>query len=229
MKTIGILGGIGPQATMQLEALLHVAAQQVIPPLYNSGYPPMVVHYHRYAPIVITEDLQPVFPIQPDPRLLNAAKQLGAVADFLLIPSNGVHIMQKEIEQASGKQVLSMIGATLEEVKKRQWRRVGVLGYRNVMIYTSKLKEMNIEFEIVSQAVQDQLDIAIMKVMEGRDDTNDRGLMKDVIEELNSRNIDGIIPGCTEIPILLGHNFKDEYMVNPAKLLAEAAIRFSMS
>src|SRR4029079_2149755 len=47
MKTIGILGGIGPQATMNFEAQVHSATKKHLPPLYNSGYPPMVVFYHR--------------------------------------------------------------------------------------------------------------------------------------------------------------------------------------
>jgi aspartate racemase len=47
MKTIGVLGGLGPQATMDFEQRIHRVAQQLIPPLGNSGYPPMVVYYCR--------------------------------------------------------------------------------------------------------------------------------------------------------------------------------------
>jgi aspartate racemase len=98
MKTIGILGGVGPQATMNFEEHLHLASHQLIPPLFNSGYPPMIVFYHRHAPVMINKDLTPVFPITPDPGLLEAAKKLGLMTDFLVIPSNGVHMMQAEIE-----------------------------------------------------------------------------------------------------------------------------------
>jgi aspartate racemase len=82
MKTIGILGGVGPQATMNFEEHVHQVSQQLIPPLFNSGYPPMIVFYHRHAPIQINKDLTPVFPIQPDDELLNAAKRLGVMSDF---------------------------------------------------------------------------------------------------------------------------------------------------
>ena len=50
MKTIGVLGGLGPQATMDFERRLHRVAQRLIAPRMNSGYPPMVVYYHRHAP-----------------------------------------------------------------------------------------------------------------------------------------------------------------------------------
>ena len=46
MKTIGILGGLGPQATMDLEMHIHNISQQLIPKEKNSGYPPMVVQYY---------------------------------------------------------------------------------------------------------------------------------------------------------------------------------------
>ena len=66
-KTIGVLGGIGPQATMDFEARVHFAAQRLVPQRENSGYPPMVVYYHRHPPILVNEDLSPRFPIRPDP------------------------------------------------------------------------------------------------------------------------------------------------------------------
>lgn len=45
MKTIGVLGGLGPQATMEFEVRVHRAAQRLIPQDGNQGYPPMVVYY----------------------------------------------------------------------------------------------------------------------------------------------------------------------------------------
>jgi len=103
MKTIGILGGLGPQATMDMEMRLHKAAQQLIPPMQNSGYPPIIVQYYRHPPVLLTEQHEPVFPWQPDPRLLDIAKKLGPMVDFLIIPSNGAHLFQKEIEQAANR------------------------------------------------------------------------------------------------------------------------------
>lgn len=229
MKTMGILGGIGPQATINFETEIHLASQRLIAPLYNSGYPPMVVYYHRHAPVLLTPELTPVLPLQPDPGLLDAAKKLGTMADFILIASNGVHAMQKEIEQAAGRPVLSMIDATLEEVKKRQWRKVGVMGYKNAMVYTSRLKEMGIQFETINDKQQAALDTIVMKVMEGRDDDKDNASILEMVHELRKRGVDGIIPGCTELPLLLTEAINDADMLNPARLLAEAAVRYSLA
>src|SRR4030095_11095272 len=135
MKTIGIIGGMGPQATVDLEMRIHKVAQQVLPQMQNGGYPPMIVEYYRHPPIVMNENDLPVFPLQIDPRLLAVAKKLGRMADFLLLPTNGVHRFQNEIENASGRTLLSMIDATIDEVKKRKWKRVGVLGLMTLEIY----------------------------------------------------------------------------------------------
>ena len=128
MKTIGVLGGLGPQATMDFEQRVHRVAQRLIPQRNNSGYPPMVVFNVRHPPILLGEDYRPVIPIQTDPRLLEAAKRLGRVADFLVITANGPHSLQEEIEAAAGRKILSMIDVTLAEVANKGWGKVGLLG-----------------------------------------------------------------------------------------------------
>src|SRR5688572_14845591 len=62
MKTIGILGGLGPQATTDLEARIHLVSQKLIPQHQNTGYPPVIVIYHRHVPVLLKEDKTPVVP-----------------------------------------------------------------------------------------------------------------------------------------------------------------------
>jgi len=160
--------------------------------------------------------------------MLVAAKQLGSIADFLIIPSNGAHLFQKEIEKAADRKVLSMIDITMEEVKKRKWKKVGALGMMNAKVYTNRLKEAGIEFEIIDDALQGKLNKSIMKTMEGREDDEDRATVMQAITVLRSKKVDGIIPGCTELPLLLGENMNADDLLNPAQLLAEAAIKYSL-
>ncbi|HEY5745777.1 MAG TPA: amino acid racemase [Chryseolinea sp.] len=227
MKTIGILGGLGPQATLDLEAQIHLASQKLIPPQINSGYPPLVVAYHRRPPFVVKGDTL-VFPLRPDPELLELAKRLGAMADFIIIPSNGAHLVQKEIEQASGRKVLSMIDITLEEVTRRKWRTVGVAGFKNAMVYIQKFSALGLVPATIDEALQLKLDACIMRVMEGRDTAEDHAIALEVVYQLRNQNVDGIIPGCTEIPLLLKENLDDIGFVHPIQLLAEAAVKQAM-
>lgn len=228
MKTIGVLGGLGPQATMDFEARVHKSAQRLIPPRQNAGYPPMFVFYYRHPPVLLNEDFSPRFPVQPDPRLLEAAKRIGEAADFLVITSNGAHMIQEQIERAAGRKVLSMIEVTLEEIRRRKWKKVGVLGFGDPTVYTKPLGEMKIKYETIDGALLSRLDAAIMKVMEGRDDTESAATAHEAIKTLRARKVDGIILGCTEIPLLLGENSVETDLVNPSQLLAEAAVKYAI-
>src|SRR5689334_23299544 len=168
MKTIGALGGIGPQATMDFEQRVHQAAQQLLPARGGSGYPPMVVHYCRHPPILLDAHGRPHVPFQPDPRLITAAQALGRLADFLVIISNGAHIVLPAVEQAADRPILSMIEVTLAEVARRGWRRVGVLTYITPLVYAQAFEQRGLACEGIDAALQTPLDAAIMAVVEGR-------------------------------------------------------------
>ena len=104
-----------------------------------------------------------------------------------------------------------------------------MLGFKSAMVYTNQLKEMGIAFETINEKQQAELDAIVMKVMEGRDNATDRTFVKQLVNELRSRNADGIIPGCTELPLLLKEDMNHDDMINPAQLLAEAAVKYSLS
>ena len=112
LKTIGVLGGLGPQATIDFETRIHQVAQRLTSPHGNLGYPPMLVYYYRHPPMIVNADFTPRFPLQPDPRRLEAARHVGTLVDFLVITANSPHRFQEQMEQAAGRTVLSMIAVT---------------------------------------------------------------------------------------------------------------------
>ena len=230
MKIIGVLGGIGPQATMDFEARAHAVAQRLISPQANSGYPPMIVYYHRRAPVLVGPDgHSPVFPIQPDPVFLDALQRLGAWADFLVVTANGPHMFQAEIERVAGVPLLSMIELTLANVRERGWRRVGALGLGDPRVYLEPLAQMGIAAETLDAELRERLDAAIIKVMEGRVSDTERAIMQDALRDLRGRGVKGIILGCTELPFLVGSEADTAPdLINPIQSLAEAAVRRAM-
>ena len=233
MKTIGILGGISALATMDFEKRLHQVSERLIPAHGNGGdspiipYPPIITYYHRRAPIVTVDGVAPVIPLEPDPEFLKAAQWLGTKADALVIVANGMHLLQDRIEQASGRNVLSMIDATLEEVRRRGWKKVGVLGFPDPssVVYTQPLSALGIECEVIDAKLQARLNDAIVGVMGGRIRP---GIAQEALEVLRQKGVDGIIPGCTEIPLLLGDAMSASDLVNPVQLLAEAVVKFAV-
>jgi aspartate racemase len=231
MKTIGVLGGLGPQATMDFEARVHAISQKLIPQLANSGYPPMVVYYHRHPPFVTDEHFRPIFPLQLEPHLVETLGKLGQIADFIVITANGPHLLANLIEEAAGRQILSMVDMTLDEVRRLGWQRVGVLGLGDPKVYTTQLDRLGIPYETLSgeaEGLRDKLDQAILALMAGQAGPEESKVAVQAVDTLRSRTVDGIILGCTEIPLLLGDAAQAPDLLDPLQMLAESTVRFAM-
>jgi len=229
LKTIGVLGGMGPQATMAFEASVHAVSQRLIPPRANAGYPPLLVWYCRHAPVLLTELGVPVLPYQPHPRLLEAARVVGASADFLVITCHAAHQFQEAIEQAAGRPLLSMVELALAEVQRRQVRSLGVLEYLQGRFYAELLAPRGIEAIYVPQPLQAPLDQGILSVNEGRIGPEGRAAARGAVAYLRTHDVDAIMLGCTEMAHLLGTQTSAPDLIDPVELLAEAAVRRAMS
>ncbi len=120
-----------------------------------------------------------------------------------------------------------MVEATLKEVQRRHWKRVGALALGEPLIYSEPLRQLGIACEAVDARTRDILDGAIFRVMEGRDDAEAVAIARSAVAALRSRGVDGVILGCTEIPFLLREDAADADLINPLQLLAEAAVRFA--
>jgi aspartate racemase len=229
MKRIGVLGGIGPQATIDFEARVHAACQHLIPQHWNLGYPPLAVWYHRGYPVLMAGAGQPVTPRQVDPGLVEGAAQLGRWSDFIVIPCNSAHVGLREIEAAAGCPVLSMVTVVIAEVARRGWTRVGVLGFNGApQLYLSPLQERGIACVEIGRAAQEPLDAGIKAVMEGRNGPSEAGPARAALAALRTQGAEGIILGCTELPFLLGDEAEAGDLLNPAALLADITVRYAI-
>ncbi|HEX6385042.1 MAG TPA: aspartate/glutamate racemase family protein, partial [Anaerolineae bacterium] len=69
---------------------------------------------------------------------------------------------------------------------------------------------------------------AVLAVMEGSEDDASVATAHNAVANLRAAGVDGIILGCTEIPLLLRANLDAADLINPAQLLAEAAVRYAI-
>jgi aspartate racemase len=227
MKTIGILGGLGPQATIDFEQRLHRAAQQLVPQQGHGAYPPLVSWFFRELPVLMRADSPQPAELPPlNPRLLEAARALGGHVDFLVIPSNGVHLWQTEIEAAAGKPVVSMVDAVVAEVRRRGCRHIGLVDFRPAAwgVYPPRLEEHGLSWVELPKRYRDNLASVMRAVNAGRNGEAEEAQLRLAISLLRARHTDGIILACTEFPLALGGALEPD-LVNPAELLAEAAVR----
>lgn len=87
---------------------------------------------------------------------------------------------------------------------------MGVRTLGDPLIYTRPLEHLGTACETADAGQRSALDGAIFRVMEGR-------------------AVAGVVLGCTEIPLLLGESADAADLINPAQLLAEAAVRAAMT
>src|SRR5439155_13790395 len=162
---------------------------------------------------------------QVDPELVDVAARLATLADFLVIPCNAAHVGLREIREAAGCPVLSMIEVAVDEVTRRKCRRVGVLGAHGAPPpYVDALHQRDIEYEGIDATLQLRLDAGIRSVMEGRDGKEETEAARAAVGALRARSVEAAVLGCTEIPLLLRDESDAADLINPVELLAEAAV-----
>jgi aspartate racemase len=228
MKRIGVIGGFGQMATLDvLERMFKYSALHV-PQYGNRGYPSIDLRMVNRAPMKLNKDGS--FPkiSKPSPELFEAAKFVGKNADFIILPCNTVHLFAEEIEKTAGKPLLSIVDITVDEVIRRHCKRVGIMAIGLTLgkrLYQDPLAEKGIESVVLPKELSERLDNeGVYQIQEGATLAEINNVAHEAIEYLRKQKVDGIILGCTEIPILLGDVANDSDIINPSQLLAEAAV-----
>lgn len=224
MKRIGVLGGIGPQATIDFVARLHRVSQKLIPQSLNEGYPPLVTYYFRHPPVEV-EDGQPKHPLTLDPRMLDAAREVGRLSDLLVIPCNTPHLFIDELGRAAGCETISIVDVTVEELRRRNATPIGLLGMGTPVVYSRRFEAESFDVRVPPTKLRGRLNRSIVRLIEGGEPVELAEAAVDAVQSVRDQGAAVTVMGCTEIPLLLGAAADAPDLVNPAQLLAEAAVR----
>ncbi len=229
LKRVGVIGGMGQWATIDiLNRTLRYSADH-LPQYGNRGYPPMDIIMVNEAPMPLNPDGTYPEPVMPTLQFLESAKLAGEKADFLIMTANTPHMFRHEIEKAAGKPLLSIVDVAVEEAKRRNCKKVGLTAIGLTLrkeLFQKPLKEAGIEsVSLPDDLIQRLESEGIYQVQEGEDPKEFSKIAYEVVEYLRNQNVDGIILGCTEIPILLGDKANEPDIINPSQLLAEAVVK----
>lgn len=233
MRRIGVIGGFSQWATMDiLERIFQYAAAHV-PQYGNRGYPPIDQRWVNRAPMKLNPDGGMPEELEPSDELLEAARFVGQSSDFIIVPSNTPHFFKAEIEEAAGKPMLSMVDEAVNESIRKGHKRVGVMAIGPTLdrrLYQSPLEENNIEAVVLPDDLSTRLDDeGVYPIQEGARLDSIKEVAFDALNYMRNQGVDGIILGCSEIPILLGKTSEDPDVINPSQLLAEAAVKKALS
>ncbi|WP_417203512.1 aspartate/glutamate racemase family protein [Acetoanaerobium sticklandii] len=166
--------------------------------------------------------------------MIEAAQNLKhGGADFIVICTNTMHKMAPEIETATGLNVLHIADVTGAAISKDQIQKVGLLGTRFTMegdFYKKRLKD-NYDIEVIIPEDADRQiihDIIYNELCLGiiKDDSRQKYI--DIINKLCANGAEGIILGCTEIPLLIKQSDVLTPVYDTTKIHAESAVDFAL-
>ncbi|HRX12916.1 MAG TPA: amino acid racemase, partial [Draconibacterium sp.] len=203
MKKIGLIGGLGPEATVDYYKEIIKAFSVDNDDL---NYPEIIVYSVNMSEFI---GLMKLKKYEKAAFLLfeklEALKRAGA--DFAAITANTPHLLFNELEKKSPLQLISIVEATCIEAVGRNLKKPGLFGTgftMNASFYPEVFGRSNIEVimpdndekEIINQKLFSEIEHGIFK-----DET--RKLLIDIIQKMkDEKQIDSIILGCTEFPLI---------------------------
>jgi len=221
-KVIGILGGMGPEAT----ADLFLKIIKSTPAKKDQEHLRILIDNNPQIPDRTAAILHGGE--DPTPALVETGKNLErAGADFLIIPCNTAHYFHGNIQDAVTIPVLHMMSATAGEMKARGIKRAGLLASDGTVqsgLYHKALAQSGIEVVIPSKETQRKVMGAIYGVKSGEFVASARDV-KQAAEELIAAGATGVIAGCTEIPLILADGDVSMPVIDATAALARAAVQ----
>ena len=141
--------------------------------------------------------------------MVNAAQKLkDGGADFIIICTNTMHKMARDIENNIGIKLLHIAEATGNQIIKREMKKVGLLGTKFTMegnFYKDVLKDkFDIDVVIPDEDEREVIhEIIYEELCRGEINDSSREKYIRIIESLTLKGAEGIVLGCTEIPLLI--------------------------
>jgi len=226
-KTIGILGGMGPEATLDCFAKII----KNTPAKKDQEHLRVIVDSNPKIPdrpaAIIGKGESPV------PALIQGCHFLQlAGADFIIIPCVTAHFFLEEIRREVRLPILSILDVVTETIEREhpQITTVGLLAISatvNSGLFQKRLAADNIQTLVPDETGQSTVMAAVADIKKTRPTHSRAQITADLIataEDLVSRGARGIVAGCTEIPLAL----KPEHLAVPyfdaLTILARAAI-----
>lgn len=225
-RRIGILGGISHESTLRYYGLIH---EEYYRRRGDYHYPEVVVFsldFQRFTDLEERGDAgEYVDYIMEGVRSLEAAG-----AEFVVMAANSPHAFFDEIRERAVVPMISIAEVAAEEARREGLRNLLLLGIRFTMrssFYREVCGRHGIEVVAPSEVEQDEINSMIFdELVLGivRDESRRR-----LLEIICGYDVDGVILGCTELPLILGQEDADVRVLDTVELHVEAALDRSLS
>ncbi|HOO38737.1 MAG TPA: amino acid racemase [Deltaproteobacteria bacterium] len=229
MKTIGIIGGLGPESTLDYYKGIITRFQDDHP---DQAYPEIVVYsadLNTFISLMEQQEWQKITDYLSE--RISALAQAGA--DFAAIASNTPHVVFDEVSVKSPIPLLSIVEETCKKAMNMGLTKIGLLGTKFTMesdFYKRPFVSSGMEIVVPEEADRaliherlfSEIELGIIK------DTTRAELLGIVKKMVEINSIDSVILGCTELPLILT---KDEFgipFLNTSAIHVESIVAYSL-
>ena len=224
MKKLGIIGGMGSMATVDLMKKIV----SFTPADIDQDHIPMIIDNNTQIPARIEAIIGKG--VSPVPALVRSAIQLECMgADVLMMACNTVHYFYEEVVQYVRIPMLNMINETAKEVKRLGLKKVGLLATHGTYVsklYDNALEQFGVSLSIPDDAGVKHIADLIAQVKRGQTiEIPDQ--IYSMIDDMEKQGAQVFILGCTELPIAFA-GWQNTKFLDPSEILARKAIEFAL-
>jgi len=229
MKTIGIIGGMSWESTAEYYRLMNEMVRERLGGLHSAE---LLIYSFDFAAI---EKLQDAGRWDEMAEVLSGvARSLQqAGAELMLIATNTMHKVAPEVQESITVPLLHIADATAAASKEHGLSTLGLLGTRFTMeegFYRDRLKTLHGLDVLIPDEDGRQLvhDVIYQELCQGVIKPPSREAVKKVIDKLVARGAEGIVLGCTELPLLIGDDDIDVVRLDTTAIHARAAVEAAL-
>ena len=229
MKTIGLLGGMSWESTLNYYRKINEGIKHALGGLHSAKIAMYSVDFEPIEKLALAGDWNGMS------RILSAAAKSveAAGADFLVLCTNTMHKIAPEIEAAVDIPLLHIADATAEVLVKEGIKSVGLLGtaftmeqefYKGGLVHNYGLNVLVPDYEdrkIVHEVIFDELCMGIIN-------DNSRAEYLRIMDSLAAAGAEAVILGCTEIGMLVRQDYTKVRLLDTAAIHADKAVAYAL-
>ena len=229
MKTIGLLGGMSWESSIEYYRIINQVTRKKLGGL------------HSAKSVMVSVDFARIEALQSQDRWEEAAQELiasslqiqAAGADFLLIATNTMHKVYPQVQGALNIPVLHIADATALKIRAAGLEKVGLVGTIYTMqqdFYKGRLTDQyGLQVLVPDLSDQQQVNRIIFdELVLGRIEDESREIFRSVIQGLIGMGAQGIILGCTEIPLIVNPEEFNLPIFDTTYIHAEMAVEIAL-
>ena len=229
MKTIGLLGGMSWESSLEYYKIINNHVNHKLGGLHSAKSIMYSFDFTDLEKLLKEENWKQITTL-----LIEASRSLQAAgADFIIICSNTGHKSADIIAQNISIPLLHIADVTGKEIQRHKMDKVGIIGTKYTMSSGYIIERLKNKFGLKIIIPNDNdmnllNDIIYNELCGGIIRAESREIFKEIINKLISAGAEGIILGCTEIPLLISQKDSSVLIFNTTEIHAKAAVEYAL-